>query len=153
MIIKASDIHKWLTEINVKHLFHANTVATSMSFVQHGALLSRGYCEENGITQTPQASDDKDKRYGVWHGIFLDRVDTHRKLQTPNLYGPVLFVFKTELLLDLDDQIQCRVTKSNPALGGHFKTGHRGSLQNRPTEPSSRTNLSTLSAARLASRI
>src|SRR5215472_4169532 len=27
------------------------------------------------------------------------------------------------------------------ALGGHFKTGHRGSLQNRPTEPSSWTNL------------
>src|SRR5215469_13614112 len=27
------------------------------------------------------------------------------------------------------------------SLGGHFKTGHRGSLQNRPTELSSWTNL------------
>jgi hypothetical protein len=114
MRIAGQELHQWLHEWNVSHLYHANTVTTSVSFVRQGALLSRGYCEDNGIPQTPQCSDDKDKKYGVWHSVFLDRIDIHRDLQKPNNYGPVLFVMSIDFLLDHPDHTQCRVTKSNP---------------------------------------
>ena len=41
----------------------------------------------------------------------------------------------------------------NLILGGHFKTGHRGSLQNRPTDHHSGRTCFTLQAGPLASPV
>lgn len=56
-----SAIKKILVDKEIKHLYHANTVMTACTFLENGGLLSRGYVEENGLRQTSQGSDSKDK--------------------------------------------------------------------------------------------
>lgn len=88
-----------LLQKGINKLYHANTVLTACTFLQHGALLSRQYVETNDLLQTAQASDEKDKQLGVWGDIFLDNVDIHYRANKRNKYGPVLFVMDTERLL------------------------------------------------------
>jgi len=102
-----------LRNLGVDTLHHANTVQTSCVFLQHGRLLSRGTVDEKGIEQTPQKSDDLDKRYGIWYDIFLDSVDIHERASSRNFYGPVLFRFDLELLNE-DWLPSIWVTKKNP---------------------------------------
>ena len=65
------------------------------------------------MIQTPQCSDDLDKRYAIWHDVFLDSVDIHQRANKRNLYGPVLFRFGLEMLLD--EQIRSIwITRKNP---------------------------------------
>ena len=69
--------------------------------------------EDRQLTQTPQLSDALDKRYAIWHDVFLDSVDIHEQAKARNLYGPVLFRFRLELLLD--EQIRTIwITRRNP---------------------------------------
>lgn len=105
-------LHEFLTEKGVLYLFHANTVASSISFILAGGLLSRGDVEKRNIFQTPQASDHKDKLFDVWNDIFLDAEDLHAKFNRNNKYGPVLFKFSIDFLLD--DDLEIWITKSNP---------------------------------------
>lgn len=79
--------------------------------------MSRGFAEEHGLKQTPQSSDDIDKEFNVWHSIFLDHVDIHDRSgpkKGPNQYGPVLFVFRLDILLHLPADTRVHVTKKNP---------------------------------------
>lgn len=92
-------LHAILKSKGVDFLYHANTVLTSLTFIRENALLSRKYVEENGLVQTPQKSDPEDKKFNVWDDVFVDGVDLHQKYKRANLYGPVLFVVKLELLL------------------------------------------------------
>lgn len=92
---------------------HANTVQTACVFLQHGRLLSRGTVDERGIEQTAQKSDDIDRKYGIWYDIFLDSVDIHERAKSRNFYGPVLFRFRLELLLE-DWLPSIWITKKNP---------------------------------------
>jgi hypothetical protein len=113
------EVYDVLVELHVPkpNLHHANTVITSCTFLENGALLSRGYVEKHGLEQTPQASDDVDKRYGIWDAVFLDHVDIHLRggrKKGPNQYGPVLFVFDLDLLLHLPAGTDVRVTQNNP---------------------------------------
>ncbi|MBD3653148.1 hypothetical protein [Kangiella sp.] len=96
----------------VQNLFHASTVATSITFIEQGGLLSRQDVEDGGLYQTPQTSDDIDKLFDVFGDVFLDTTDLHKYFSRQNHYGPVLFIFNLELVLDTDLDIW--VTKDNP---------------------------------------
>jgi hypothetical protein len=76
--------------------------------------MSRGFVEDRGLKQTPQASDEVDKKYGIWHNIFLDHVDIHDRSGRLNQYGPVLFRFDLKILLKLPAGTEILVTKKNP---------------------------------------
>jgi hypothetical protein len=97
----------------ITEFHHANSVQTSCIFLQQGRLLSRGTVDERGIKQTPQSSDEVDRRYGIWYDLFLDAVDIHKQMNSRNFYGPVMFVFDIDLLLE-DWLPTIWVTKKNP---------------------------------------
>lgn len=99
-------------EKGIKNLFHANTVLTSLSYIESSALLSRGHCESNNLKQTPQKSDNEDKFFDVWDDVFLDGFDLHEKYSRYNEYGPVLFVFKLAMLNN--PGFNLHITKTNP---------------------------------------
>lgn len=105
-------LYELFEEKGVKHLFHANTVATSMTFLEIGGLLSRYWIERNDLYQTPQSSDEVDKLFDVFDDIFIDTEDLHKYFSRQNHYGPVLFQFSLELLLD--ENLEFWVTKDNP---------------------------------------
>ena len=106
------ELYDLLKRKKVSNLFHANTVATSITFIQEGGLLSRQDVEEQALYQTPQTSDEIDKLFDVFGDIFLDTTDLHRHFSRQNHYGPVLFRFKLELLLD--ENLEIWVTNNNP---------------------------------------
>ncbi|MEZ4858531.1 MAG: hypothetical protein R2781_06945 [Flavobacteriaceae bacterium] len=107
------ELHKILTEMGVANLYHANTVSTSITFLNEKNLLSRKYIEDNNLFQTKQISDANDKEFNVYDDIFLDFIDIHRVLKRANKYGPFLFLFNIDLLKS--DRIKhIRITKKNP---------------------------------------
>jgi hypothetical protein len=110
-------VYTVLQKIGAHSLHHANTVTTSCTFLENAALLSRGYVETHRLKQTAQSSDAVDKKYGIWNAVFLDHIDIHYRggrRKGANQYGPVLFVFDSNLLLRLPPGTDVRVTKSNP---------------------------------------
>lgn len=106
------ELYQFLKGKEILYLYHANTVATSVSFILSGGLLSRGNIDRSRLTQTIQASDDEDKEFDVWDDVFLDTADLHGYFPRQNLYGPVLFKFKICFLLN--DDVDIWITKNNP---------------------------------------
>ncbi|WP_146228875.1 hypothetical protein [Mesonia sp. K7] len=107
------ELYNILSKKGITHLYHANTVSTSITFLNHKNLLSRKYVEDNQLFQTTQYSDKKDKKMGIYNDIFLDFVDIHEEWKRHNKYGPFLFAFSIELLKS--DKIKnLRITKKNP---------------------------------------
>ncbi|WP_110955000.1 hypothetical protein [Anaerosinus massiliensis] len=98
------ELYNKLKEKNVSYLYHANSLTTSLGFIKNGGLFSRGEMERRNINQTEQDSDYVDRKYNVWDDIFLDTVDLHGYIYSQysrqNIYGPVLFILKSELLRD-----------------------------------------------------
>lgn len=112
MKLNNRELYDLFEEKGVEKLFHANTVATSITFLEEGGLLSRDWIERNERYQTPQSSDDIDKLFDVFDDVFLDTADLHKHFSRQNHYGPVLFQFGLELLLD--ESLEFWVTKDNP---------------------------------------
>jgi hypothetical protein len=115
MELNSKEIHKSLKSKNINTLHHANTVQTACIFLQNGRLLSRGTVDERRIEQTAQKSDAIDLKYGIWYDIFLDSVDIHERAGRRNLYGPVLFRFNLDVLLE-NWLPSVWITKKNPTL-------------------------------------
>ena len=69
--------------------------------------------ESHGLNQTPQSSDEIDKKYDVWDRIFLDVFDLHEYFHRENRYGPVCFVLDVALLLD-EKLPNIQITTNNP---------------------------------------
>lgn len=113
MHIPSKHVFEALSEKGVERLHHANSVATACQFLRSKSLLSRGTVERIGITQTPQASDEIDRRYSVWFDVFMDSVDIHQRAKRANIYGPVLFEFDISLL-DKNGTGRLWLTKLNP---------------------------------------
>ncbi len=113
MDIPSKHVYEALIEEGIDELHHANSVATACQFLRSKSLMSRGTVERLGFTQTPQKSDDLDKRYGVWFDIFADSVDIHQRAKKANVYGPVMFVFDTDLI-EKSYTGRIWVTKLNP---------------------------------------
>lgn len=113
MDIPSKHVFDALMDKGIDELHHANSVATACQFLRSRSLMSRGTVERFGITQTPQRSDDLDKRYGIWFDVFADSVDIHNRARRANAYGPVMFVFNTELI-NRSYTGRIWVTKLNP---------------------------------------
>jgi hypothetical protein len=112
MRLNSFSLHNELRSKGISHFFHANTVATAISFILAGGLLSRGDVERRSIFQTPQRSDFKDRTVDVWDDVFLDTVDLHLKFGRQNKYGPVTFEINIDFLLK--DDLDVWVTRDNP---------------------------------------
>jgi len=115
--MQGSDVYSVLKGIGAMDLHHANSVTTSSTFLKQGGLLSRGFIEDHKLPQTQQSSDEIDKKYGLWHCVFVDHVDIHSRggrKKGPNQYGPVLFVLDLDVLLRLPEGSKVLVTKMNP---------------------------------------
>ena len=116
--LQGSDIYEILKNIGVTHLHQANSVLTSCTYLRQGGIVSRGFAEDHRLQQSAQPTDELDRKYGIWHTIFVPHVDIHdRQGQTkaPNLFGPVLFVLDLDVLLRLPPGADVRVTKRSPA--------------------------------------
>lgn len=113
-----NEVYDILRKIGATHLHHANSVTTSCTFLEQGALLSRSFVEDRGLQQTAQvASDAKDKEYGIWNRVFVDHVDIHDRggrKKGPNQYGPVLFAVDLDVLKGLPAGSDVLVTRVNP---------------------------------------
>lgn len=105
---------KLLQSKGVRQFYHANTVKTALTYIQHGALLSRSYVERNQLLQTDQDSDNIDKKFNIWDTVFMDGKDLHNLFGRRNLYGPILFEMRLEVLLEIDWK-GIAVTKENPS--------------------------------------
>jgi hypothetical protein len=116
--VQGPDLFLVLERIGATHLYHANSVTTSCTYLEQGGLASRGFVEEHSLKQTPQLSDENDKKYGIWKDIFLDHVDIHDRSARKNQYGSVLFIFDLHVLLGLPTGTRIRVTKTNPLYWG-----------------------------------
>jgi hypothetical protein len=112
MKLNNRELYDFLHEKNIEVLYHANTVRTSMTYFEQNGLLSRGAVESHGLEQTEQSSDDADKILNVWDDVFIDTTDLHSFFSRQNHYGPVLFEFNIDLLLNEDYDIW--ITKDNP---------------------------------------
>lgn len=112
MKLDNNELHKLLADKNISLLHHANTIATTITFIENGGLLSRESVEKSGLYQTEQSSDEKDKSVGVYNDVFLDSTDLHTYFNRQNKYGPVTFKFSTDFLKNEDLEIW--VTKNNP---------------------------------------
>lgn len=111
--LNSTEIYAILVAKGITHLHHANTTTTSKSFITQKALLSRFKVEELGFEQTPQSSDEKDKKFGIYNDLFLDGLDLAVYFDKLNVYGPVLFKFSIDMLL-LPEISTIRITKLNP---------------------------------------
>jgi hypothetical protein len=111
--LNAKEVYKILKKKGINYFYHANTVVTSNTFLENGALLSREFVTKSGLVQTSQKSDKKDAIFGINNFIFLDANDLGWYFRRPNYYGPVLFRLKLELLLS-DEIPTVRITKENP---------------------------------------
>lgn len=118
MKLNNKELYELFRQRGVKNLFHANTVATSITFIEQGGLLSRQQIENKNLYQTAQTSDDIDKQFDIFDDIFLDTADLHKHFSRQNHYGPVLFKFKLELILDTELDIW--ITKDNPIYWESF---------------------------------
>lgn len=94
-----------LKEKGIDHLYHANTVLTSCTFLEQGGLFPRGIVEDYGWKQTPQRSDNDDKQFGIYYDLFFDSVDiaARNSIKGYNDYGPVLFEFSIDVIDELDE--------------------------------------------------
>lgn len=109
-----SEVYQVLQTKSIDQLHHANSVTTSCTFLRLGGLASRGHVADRGLPQTPQYTDDIDRKYGIWYDVFVDTVDIHDRASKRNEYGPVLFVLGTTVLNNLPPESEVLVTKKNP---------------------------------------
>lgn len=112
--MNGKELAKILHDRHVYHVYHANSVCTSISFLKLRGIASRGAVERNGLFQTNQISDELDRRHGIWDDTFLDSFDIHASIRDRNKYGPVLFVLRTDFLIELPDNWEVRITRLNP---------------------------------------
>jgi hypothetical protein len=115
--LNKQELYEILASKGIQNLYHANTISTSITFLNQKNLLSRKFVIDNNLFQTEQYSDELDKKFNIWDDIFLDAMDIHSEFKRPNKYGPVLFSFNLDLLLSSDVN-KIRITKVNPV---HWK--------------------------------
>lgn len=108
------EVYDVLVAHEVNRLFHANSVATSLSLLRLGGLASRQAVERAQLPQTNQITDDIDRKFDIFGDAFADTVDIHARRSDRNNYGPVLFVFGVDVLRTLPVPSRVLITRSNP---------------------------------------
>ena len=129
MEINKKEFCEFLRSMGINHLYHANTVQTSCTFIDAGGLLSRGAVEAYNLIQTFQSSDNIDKKYNVWNDIFLDSYDLHNLFKRRNYYGPVSFKFNIDILND-ERLPKLWITKDNPIYWRANQKNHERYFKN-----------------------
>lgn len=113
-MLNGTEIANLLRERGFTHIYHANTVATALSYLRNGGLLSRQYVEDHPQTcfQTMQRSDEKDKMLGIYNDIFFDATNMWQVNQVNySYYGPVVFKYTIDFLSQMPNVF---VSKNNP---------------------------------------
>ena len=116
--MKASVIKRLLLNKGITHLYHVNTVVTSLTYINNGGLLSRGDVVDLNLPQTPQSSDDTDKAFDIFYDIFFDSDDIHERAMRINYYGAVTFKYSVDVL-DAFEDCDILITKDNPIRWEH----------------------------------
>lgn len=112
MRLDNTQLYNFFVKKEILTLYHANSVTTSATYFEQNGILSRGAVENQNLIQTPQNSDEIDKVLNVWDDVFLDSTDLHYFFKRQNYYGPILFEFDVNLILNEDYEIW--ITKDNP---------------------------------------
>lgn len=112
MRLDNKELHRLFTNKGIFYLFHANTVATFITFIEQSGLMSRGNIEKMGLFQSIQSSDAIDKVHNVWNDIFADTVDIHGYFPRQNYYGPISMQFSIDFIVNESPEIW--ITKDNP---------------------------------------
>lgn len=113
MDIESKKVYETLVAKGVENIHHANSVITACQFLRKGSLMSRGTVDRNKLFQTKQASDDIDKKSGIWFDVFADSVDIHDRAKRANAYGPVTFILDVKIIEEAHTG-RVWVTKLNP---------------------------------------
>ncbi|MFM2055997.1 MAG: hypothetical protein RLY71_382 [Pseudomonadota bacterium] len=113
--MNGQELYNFLRCKNINNLYHANSMKTSVSLLKLKGLASRKYVEDKNLPQTIQATDAKDKMFGIWNDIFVDTIDIHKRGSRRNHYGPVLFCLDIKIFLSLPNDASVFITKSNPS--------------------------------------
>lgn len=113
MELSAKELRKIFIRKGMDGLYHSNSVLTSCTFIQKGALISRGMMEKLKLPQTSQMSDAIDKKYGIWNDVFVDSCDYHKRIRQRNVYGSVMFKIDLDILKN-EDNGNLWITKLNP---------------------------------------
>jgi hypothetical protein len=120
-MFKGKDIEELVKLFNQRGvvLYHACQLADLKSYLYLGGIPSRALLEGSGCNFTKFASDEVDKRNGVWDKVFLNLSDFGANFASPknsntsipkcfpNPYGPILLVIKPEALLEASDVAIC----------------------------------------------
>lgn len=111
-MLNGTEVVNLLRERGFTHIYHANTVATALTYLRNGGLLSRQYVEDHPQTcfQTMQRSDEKDKQFGIYNDIFFDAKNIW-ECNCPCFYGPVIFEYDIQVL---EGKSNVAITKKNP---------------------------------------
>lgn len=113
-MLNGIELANLLRQRSFSSICHVNTVATALTYLRQGGLLSRQYVANNSQScfQTVQNSDEKDKSFNIFNDIFFDAENIWEKMSsTICFYGPVVFMYDVAVL----DQFQnVYVSMSNP---------------------------------------
>jgi hypothetical protein len=96
-------------------LYHACQLRDLESYLDISGVPSRKLLEDEGLPFTPYSSDVGDLRNEAWDKVFFNLQDFGRgfaeegrqKGWVPNVYGPILLVFRPEVLRQCDDVAIC----------------------------------------------
>lgn len=103
-----------LARNDIQLIWHANTVATSRSFLVEEAIISREKMQEEGLFLSRQKTDEDDKKFGINHFLYFDPLDLAEHFKRANKYGPILFGVSSNVLSS--SSVRClRIYKINPA--------------------------------------
>jgi hypothetical protein len=72
-------------------------------------------------------TDQKDKALGIYNNIFFDIKDLHNEFNKSNYYGPILFVYSTDVLDQFDD---IEITQNNPCYWNNQMQDQEKYIQN-----------------------
>ena len=120
-MFKGNDIEQLVKLFNQRGvvLYHACQLADFESYLYLGGIPSRALLESSGCNFTKFASDEVDKKNGVWNKVFLNLSDFGVNFASPknsntsipncfpNPYGPILLIIKPEALLEATDVAIC----------------------------------------------
>ncbi|RXT69847.1 hypothetical protein B1F71_04455 [Pseudomonas syringae] len=112
VIMQVNEVYDVALKKGISNIYHANSLATSISFLKLNSLASRKHVASSGLAQTAQYTDSSDKELNVWDDIFLDTVDIHKRASNRNNYGPILFIFNISIILSATGAL---ITKTNPS--------------------------------------
>jgi hypothetical protein len=98
-------------------LYHACQLVDFKTYLELGGIPSRNLMELSDSSHTAFDTDETDKKNEVWDKVFLNLEDFgygfaqgKRNVTTapvPNPYGPILLVFKPEILVEATDISVC----------------------------------------------